>query len=248
MRQVLLVLALLGNPGLGGSAHADEDKNAAEFNELNRTGTAAYEKHDFKTAIRDFQQAYALKPEPLLFFNIAQCYRKINHDAEAITFYQSYLRRPETTDPELRAKAERYLTELRGRHTAQPQLIYVESTHAPRPLWRIGLGAGLMAASTLFLGFGGRALALNGGCVDAVTGPQVKCTTVLDTGALGTGLVVAGAVFAIGGAVTIAIPGRHQEVQRPASPTPDSQPGVVKPLASVLPATPLGQGNAAWGF
>jgi len=242
-RSALLGLALLGTCALSQPCHADENLNVDLFNERYRSGTEAYEKQDFELAIKNFQLAYSIKLEPLLLYNIAQCHRKLNHDAEAITYYQSFLNTPEATDSELRKKAGHYLIELRDRHKAQTKLVYVETATERRPLWRIGLGAGLLAASSVLLGFGGRALYLNGGCVDSPSGGQLECNTVLDTQGLGTGLVVAGVLVAVGGAVTIAIPGRRHQVERPVTPGQETQPGVVKPMAAVLPAVHLAAGG-----
>ena len=244
-RSAFLGLALLGTCALNQPCHADESRNVDLFNERYRSGTEAYEKQDFELAIKNFQLAYSIKLEPLLLYNIAQCHRKLNHDAEAITYYQSFLNAPEATDGELRKKAGHYLIELRDRHKAETKLVYVETTTERRPLWRIGLGAGLVAASSVLLGFGGRALYLNGGCVDSPSGGQLECNTVLDTEGLGTGLVVAGVLVAIGGAVTIAIPGRRHQVERPATPGQETQPGVVKPVAAVLPAVHLAAGKTS---
>lgn len=245
-RAALLGLALLGTCALSQPCHADENLNVDLFNERYRSGTEAYEKQDYELAIKNFQLAYSIKLEPLLLYNIAQSHRKLNHDAEAITYYQAFLNTPETTDSELRKKAGRYLIELRDRHKAQTQLVYVETATERRPLWRIGLGAGLLAASSVLLGFGGRALYLNGGCVDSPSANQIECNTVLDTQGLGTGLVVAGVLVAIGGTVSIAIPGRRHQVERPAQPAQpaqDTQPGIVKPVA----ALPLGVHLVAGG-
>lgn len=238
------LLWLLAACALCRISHADENDNVALFNERYRSGTEAYEKQDFELAIKNFQLAYSIKPEPLLLYNIAQCHRKLNHDAEAITYYQSFLNAPETTDRELRVKAGRYLVELRDHHTAPTQLIYVETTRERRPVWRIGLGAGLLAASAVLLGFGGRALYVDGRCADAPSGDQTKCNTVADTQGSGVGLVVTGTLLAIGGVVTIALPGRKYQLQRPATPTQGTQPGIVKPMAALLPTVQLGAGSA----
>ena len=240
---LLLLLAVLGTSGLARLCAADEDQNVSIFNQRYRSGTDAYEKQDYELAIKQFQLAYSIKLEPLLLYNIAQCHRKLNHDGEAITYYQSFLNTPETTDRELRAKAGRYLTDLREKHLAQlePQLIYVETTRKQRPIWRIGLGSGLLAVSAVLLGFGGAALDVNGSCVDSATGGQLKCNNIVDTAGLGTGLVVGGILAAIGGVVTIAIPGHRNQVQRSGSPTTRQ---VVKPLAAVFPAGRLVVGRS----
>ena len=231
---------------LGRVSHAEPKDNVDLFNERYRSGTEAYEKQDFELAIKHFQLAYATKPEPLLLYNIAQCHRKLNHDAEAITYYQSYLNSAEATDRELRAKAGRYLIELRDRHhtAAQSKLIYVETARERRPLWRIGLGAGLLAASAVLLGFGGRALYVDGRCIDAPSGGQTQCDTVVNSTGIGVGLVAAGAIVAAGGIVTIAIPGRKYQVQRPAEgPAQETQPGGLKPVAALVPTLQLAAGS-----
>lgn len=240
-RSALLGLALLGICALSRPCHADENLNVDLFNERYRRGTEAYEKQDFELAIKNFQLAYSIKLEPLLLYNIAQSHRKLNHDAEAITYYQAFLNTTETTDGELRKKAGRYLIELRDRHKAQTRLVYVESARERRPLWRIGLGAGLLATSAIMLGFGGRALYVDGRCVDAPSDGQVKCNAVVDSMGTGVVLIPAGILVAIGGVVTMAIPGRKYQVQRPAE---EAQP-TVKPVAAVLPTVGLTVGMAS---
>ena len=124
-----------------------------------------------------------------------------------------------------------------------PKVIYVENARAPRPGWRIGLGVGLLAASSLPLGFGGRALYLDGACSDTPTGMQTRCTSLVDTKGLGGGLVTLGVIAAIGGIVTLAIPGRVLHVQRPAAPAEPASPEAPKPLAESLPLLPLSTGG-----
>ena len=238
----LVVLSLLGQPV---ASYGQEDQNIALFNARYRSGTQALEQQNYAEAIKFFQLAYAQKPEALLLFNIAQCHRKLNHEAEAITYYQSYLNTPEAVDEQLRAKAERYIAELRHRQAPPPpKVIYVETARQPRPGWRIGLGIGLLAASSVPLGIGGRALYLNGSCADTPMGTQMRCTSVVDTQPLGTGLVVAGVLLAIGGVMTIAIPGSMQKVQRPVAPENAWAPAVVKPMAQTMPLLLPGGGVA----
>jgi hypothetical protein len=222
---------------------SQEDQNVTLFNTRYRAGTQAYEKQDYAEAIKNFQLAYAQKPEALLLYNIAQCHRKLNHDGEAITYFQSFLNSSEPIEPDLRAKAERFLGELKNHQAPPPpKVIYVEHARQPRPAWRIGLGAGLLAVSTLPLGLGGRALYLDGSCADTPMGTQVRCNTVVDTQPLGIGLVIGGAALAVLGAVTIAIPGRAQQVQRSGAPEDPGAPTVIKPMASrwplLVPAAP----------
>lgn len=232
----LLFLALVVDPT---RSYGQQDPNVALFNSRYSSGTQALERQDFAEAIKYFQLAYAQKPEALLLFNIAQCHRKLNHEAEAITYFQSFLNTPESVDPQLRTKAERYVAELKARQApAAPKvkIVYVENARQPRSRWQLGLGVGLLAAGGVTLGFGGRALYLDGACADTPVGTQFRCNNVLDTQTLGTGLVVVGALLAIGGVVTIAIPGRVQQVQRPAAPRDAESAAVVNKVGTELAA------------
>lgn len=238
----LVLLSLLCGSQNGS---AQEDPNVALFNSRYHSGTEALARQDYEEAIKYFQLAYAQKPEPLLLYNIAQCHRKLKHNAEAITYYQSFLNTPDAVDEQLRAKATRFIAELRAPQAPppSPKVIYVENARAPRPGWRIGLGVGLLAASTLPLGFGGRALYLDGACSDTPTEMQTRCASLVDTKGLGGGLVALGVIAAIGGIVTLAIPGRVLHVQRPAAPADPASPEAPKPLAESLPLLPLSTGG-----
>jgi hypothetical protein len=251
----LVLVSLLGGASPGsaqsgsaqsGSAQpgsAQDDPNVALFNSRYRSGTEALAKQDFDAAIKYFQLAYAQKPEALLLYNIAQCHRKLKHNAEAITYYQSFLNTPDATDESLRAKASRYIAELRAPlPPPSPKVIYVESARAPRPGWRIGLGIALLGASSVPLGIGGRALYLDGACSDTPMGMQTRCTSLVDTKGLGGGLLAAGVLLAIGGVVTLAIPGRVLQVQRPAVPA-DAAAAQAKPSAASSLLLPLFNGS-----
>lgn len=242
----LVAASLVLGSLLGGSQYssAQEDPNVALFNSRYHSGTQALARQDYEEAIKYFQLAYAQKPEALLLYNIAQCHRKLKHNAEAITYYQSFLNTPDTVDEQLRAKATRFIAELRAPQTPpSPKVIYVENARAPRPGWRLGLGLGLLAASSLPLGFGGRALYLDGACSDTPTGMQTRCTSLVDTRGLGSGLVAVGVIAAIGGIVTLAIPGRVLHVQRPVAPADPASPEPPKPIAESLPLLPLSNSN-----
>lgn len=95
----------------------------------------------------------------------------------------------------------------------------------PRPSWRVGLGIAGLVVGAVTLGFGGRALYLDGRCIDAPEGGQTKCNTVFDTQGLGVGLVAGGAAVSILGMVALAIPGKAVQVQKPlpSGPSPGDQ-------------------------
>lgn len=79
-----------------------------------------------------------------------------------------------------------------------------------RPLWRIATGAGLIGAGVLLVGLGGSALSVNGSCQDPQADPA-SCSPYYQTTGVGAGLLVGGAVLAIGGAVLIALPAKRSQ-------------------------------------
>lgn len=97
----------------------------------------------------------------------------------------------------------------------QDDRVLLVTERLPRPRWRVGLGIAALVVGAVTLGFGGRALYLDGRCIDTPSGGQTKCNTVFDTQGLGVGLVAGGAAVSILGMVAIAIPGRAVQVQKP---------------------------------
>src|SRR5262249_39692180 len=76
--------------------HAQEpssDKNKAAAGQAYREGQRQYDLNDFAKALESFKRAYTLYDEPALLYNIAQCYRQLADEEQAIRFYKSYLRR-----------------------------------------------------------------------------------------------------------------------------------------------------------
>jgi tetratricopeptide (TPR) repeat protein len=74
------------------------------------SGMKHYNLAELDAALRDFKEAYRLKPDPAFLFNIAQCHRRLDDPATAATFYRSYLREsPEATN---RAEVNQLLAEM----------------------------------------------------------------------------------------------------------------------------------------
>ena len=107
----------------------------------------------------------------------------------------------------------------------QDDRFMIVTERQPRPKWRVGLGVAALAGGVVMLGFGGRALDLDGRCTETPGAPQLKCTDVFNTQNLGVGLVAGGAAISILGMVAISLPGRAVEVQKPmpSDPTPQEK-------------------------
>jgi tetratricopeptide (TPR) repeat protein len=81
-----VLLALL----VGARAFGDDSAQAkARF----KSGLKHFDLAEYQEALVDFKEAYRLREDPVFLYNIAQCYRLLNDNADAITFYRNYLRR-----------------------------------------------------------------------------------------------------------------------------------------------------------
>jgi tetratricopeptide (TPR) repeat protein len=77
---------------LGGAATArPRDARAAEALRHFTTGTALYSQGRFAEALRAFSAAQAIKPDPVLLFDLAQTHRALGNDEDALTFYRAYV-------------------------------------------------------------------------------------------------------------------------------------------------------------
>jgi tetratricopeptide (TPR) repeat protein len=74
------------------------------------TGTRLYDVREYADALKEYKAAYIAKPDPAFLFNIGQCYRKMGKNAEAIDFFQQFLKKAPPDDP------NRALVEVRIRN------------------------------------------------------------------------------------------------------------------------------------
>lgn len=202
--------------GAAQPAAAQSQEQAQLFNRSVQEGEQQYREEKYEAAIARFQTAYSLKPDPFLLYNLGLAHYKLRRDAEALNYFEFYLRTAPQIEESRRQKIDGYLKELRDRITkkeeARQKVVYVKEDRQPRPWWRIGTGAAMLAGSVVLLGFGGRMLYLNGRCIEPVTPPAEECDVVFRTSAIGAGLTVTGALFAAGGTILLALPGAKRSV------------------------------------
>ena len=74
-----------------------------------RKASVHYDLQEFRKALTEFREAYRLKNDPVILFDMGQCNRKMAHYREAIDFYKSYLRKVPAGSN--RAEAERLIGE-----------------------------------------------------------------------------------------------------------------------------------------
>jgi tetratricopeptide (TPR) repeat protein len=97
--------------GTASARAADDSAGARQHYE---EGTRAYNLGEFKRAAEEYREAYRLKPDPAILYNIAQAYRLDKNFDQALFFYRSFLRnQPDTPNRK----------EVEGRiHTLEDQL------------------------------------------------------------------------------------------------------------------------------
>jgi tetratricopeptide (TPR) repeat protein len=83
MKRTLIVLFLATQV-----AAADERSAAREHY---AKGTTAFDLGQFDDAVREYTEAYRLRDDPVLLYNIAQADRLAGHKAESLHFYRIYL-------------------------------------------------------------------------------------------------------------------------------------------------------------
>jgi outer membrane protein assembly factor BamD (BamD/ComL family) len=114
----LLVLALLAVITCT-SAERGFCDDLSEARDHYRKGIRAYELGQFDEAIREFSDAYRIKDDPVILFNIAQAHRLAGHSADALRTYRMYLMKvPSATN---RPEVERLIAELTAKQEPKPE-------------------------------------------------------------------------------------------------------------------------------
>ncbi|MBL9006754.1 MAG: tetratricopeptide repeat protein [Myxococcales bacterium] len=107
-------------------------KLEADGEELYRRGVAQYKAERYAEAVVSFEAAYRLTQAPRLLYNLGTAHRKLGHLQDAIDFFDEYLKREPTIEPERRTAVEGYLVELREQQR-QKQAAAAALTALPPP-------------------------------------------------------------------------------------------------------------------
>jgi tetratricopeptide (TPR) repeat protein len=109
------VLCIIGVLAPTGARAASAEKEARA---LFQRAEMSFNLGKFPEALADYQAAYEAKPLPGFLFNIAQCYRKLGQDVEALDYYRNYVRRFPTSPN--RAEVDRRIQEIEREQEAKP--------------------------------------------------------------------------------------------------------------------------------
>ena len=127
---IAFVLSLIAVVSLARPAAAapptPEDK--AKAREHYQKGLTHYDIKEFPEALAEFKNAYRIVQDPAFLFNIAQCYRKLGQDAEALDYYRNYVRRFPTAPN--RAEVDRRIQEIEREQEAK-SLVGVQPPSPP---------------------------------------------------------------------------------------------------------------------
>jgi hypothetical protein len=91
-----VVVAVCGALALPAEA-GESDKAVARAHY--ETATRLYEVREYADALKEYKAAYVAKPDAAFLFNIGQCFRKMDKNAEALDFFQQFLKKAPPDDP-----------------------------------------------------------------------------------------------------------------------------------------------------
>jgi hypothetical protein len=103
MTTALLVALLLGAGPKPAAPAADaaEQGDVKKAKELFQSGQRLYKQARYAEAIAKFEEAYLVRPHPVIYFNIGKCQEQLGETAKALRAYRDYLRlAPDAKDKE----------------------------------------------------------------------------------------------------------------------------------------------------
>jgi len=108
---VLIALSLVVlRPATPATAAPPSPEEKTRAREHYQKGLTHYDIKEYSDALTEFKNAYRVVQDPAFLFNIAQCYRKLGQDVEALDYYRNYLRRFPTAPN--RGEVERRIQEI----------------------------------------------------------------------------------------------------------------------------------------
>ena len=106
----LSLVALMAATPVTATAAPPSPEEKTKAREHYQKGLTHYDIKEYSDALAEFKNAYRVVQDPAFLFNIAQCYRKLGQDVEALDYYRNYLRRFPTAPN--RGEVERRIQEI----------------------------------------------------------------------------------------------------------------------------------------
>ena len=126
---LILSLILCASPtwAAGSAPSCDEDPTCQN---LATQGMEFFSAGRYREAEERFVQAYAMRGDPALLYNLARTLHKAGRPGDAISYYRRFLDAGAAGDVEQRRKAEQYLAQAQG-EAAQTPLAQVGTPNPP---------------------------------------------------------------------------------------------------------------------
>lgn len=211
IRNLLFSVCLLSPIAAVSAAGTLPPAQQTEFDSQYQQGESLYSAKRFAEAIKCFQRALAIKPDPNVLYNIAQSHKKLEHHREAKDYFEWFLRIPNDISAAEKQNIEETIADLdqKIRKEEAAKVVLVQAEQPQRPKWRIALGITGIAAGAALVGFGGLAASIDGLPYLDSNGKEVF-TRVYSTKSLAAGLIAPGALCILGGVVLLALPGERK--------------------------------------
>lgn len=112
-------------------AKAQEDGDTKKARELFQWAQKLYKQARYMEAIGKFEEAYALRPHPVIYFNIGKCHEQLGDTPKALRAYRDYLRlAPEANDRETVSDAIANLERRLKERGVQQLMVFTEPPNA----------------------------------------------------------------------------------------------------------------------
>jgi hypothetical protein len=123
MIPALLIALLVAAPKPAAAPAEAESGDVKKAKDLFQSGQKLYKQARYAEAIAKFEEAYLVRPHPVIYFNIGKCWEQLGETAKALRAYRDYLRlAPDAKDKETVSDAIANL-ERRLREKGMQQLL-----------------------------------------------------------------------------------------------------------------------------
>ena len=123
LKKWLTVLLIISGPALADTA--------ADVRMHFKKGQTHYALGEFEAAVDEFREAYRLRQEPAILFNLAQTYRQLHQWQHAYFHYRQYLN--QKPDAPNRAEVENLIEQMKNKMDEEERLSKAEAQKAAQP-------------------------------------------------------------------------------------------------------------------
>ena len=108
-----------------------ESGDVAKAKELFQWGQKLYKQARYAEAIAKFEEAYSVRPHPVIYFNVGKCWEQLGETAKALRAYRDYLRlAPDAKDKETVSDAIANLERRLREKGMQQLMVFAEPANA----------------------------------------------------------------------------------------------------------------------